>query len=137
MRPTSSPTPKPTGIQRWLKAFVNSWAGFRAAYRDEASVRQELAAIVVLTPVAIWLPVPALERLILVCSLVLVLLVEIINSAIEATVDRISLERHPLAGQAKDLGSAAVLTSLGMATLCWAVLAGPPLWHWLQTLLLG
>jgi diacylglycerol kinase (ATP) len=129
--------PKPSGLRRWLLAFKNSWAGFVVAYRGEAAVRQELWAIALLTPVAIWLPVATVERLILICSAVLVLVVELLNTAIEATVDRISLERHPLAGQAKDLGSAAVLTSLAIAMLCWAVLAGPPLWQWLRALLLG
>jgi diacylglycerol kinase (ATP) len=128
--PPTAP-PKPTGLRRLLLAFVHSWAGYRAAFASEAAVRQETAALVVLIPLAVWLPVPALERLALVCSMLLVLLIELLNTAIEATVDRISLERHPLAGQAKDLGSAAVLTSLAISVLCWMVIAGP----WLLALL--
>jgi diacylglycerol kinase (ATP) len=129
MNPPSIAPPKPTGMRRLGLAFVYSWAGFRAAYRNEASVRQELAALVVLAPLAIALPVSALERVVLIGSVMLVLLVELLNSAIEAIVDRISLERHPLAGQAKDLGSAAVLTSIGISVLCWSVIAGPLAWR--------
>ncbi len=95
-------------------------------------MRQEVATIVVAIPLALWLPVSPFERVVLVCSVVLVLLVELLNTAIEATIDRISLDRHPLSGQAKDLGSAAVLLSVGMAALCWGVVAGPVLWRMLR-----
>jgi diacylglycerol kinase (ATP) len=81
------------------------------------------------------MPVTTIERLILVLSVLHVLAVELLNSAIEATVDRISIERHPLAGQAKDMGSAAVLVSLAMAALCWVVIAAPLLGPWLAALL--
>ena len=95
-------------------------------------MRQEMLGFIVLTPVALLLPVPAVERLLLVLSMLLVLLTEFINSAIEATIDRISLERHPLSGRAKDLGSAAVAVALLMSALSWIVIAGPLLLHWLQ-----
>ena len=95
-------------------------------------MRQEMLGFVVLTPVALLLSVPVLERLLLVLSMLLVLLTEFINSAIETTIDRISLERHPLSGQAKDLGSAAVAVALLMSGLSWIVIAGPVLLRWLQ-----
>jgi len=78
-----------------------------------------------LVPVAIWLPVTPIERLILIGSLVLVLVVELLNSAIEAVVDRVGVERHALSGQAKDLGSAAVMLSLGLAGAAWLTVLWP------------
>lgn len=102
-----------------------SYAGFRHAIRHEAAIRQELALSAVLAPVSAFLHVSLIEHLLLALALLLVVLVEFLNSAIEATVDRISMERHPLAGQAKDLGSAAVLVALVMAALTWGVIVGP------------
>lgn len=102
-----------------------SWAGFRHAIRNEAAIREELVLLAVLTPVSAAMHVSAAEHLILVLTMMLVVLVEFLNSAIESTVDRISKERHPLAGQAKDLGSAAVLIALAMCALSWLVIAGP------------
>ena len=86
--------------------------------------------MVVLVPVGVLVPVSDIEHLLLMLSLMLVVLVELVNSAIEATVDRISLEHHPLAGQAKDLGSAAVLTAVLMTGLTWTVIVGPVLLRW-------
>ena len=106
-------------------------AGLRLALEREAAIRQELFACVLLIPAAVLLPVPAVERLLLVLSMLLVLLTEFINSAIEATIDRISLDRHPLSGLAKDLGSAAVAVALLMSALCWIVIAGPVAMRWL------
>jgi diacylglycerol kinase (ATP) len=129
----SDPVPKgPRGLAHFRAAFGYSVAGFRHALRHEASVRQELAVLAVLVPLALLLPVPGLDRLVLVCSMGLVLVVELLNSALEAAVDRISLERHPLAGRAKDFGSAAVFTSIALSTLCWAVIGGPVLWQWVS-----
>jgi diacylglycerol kinase len=91
----------------------------------EAAIRQELFACAVLIPAAVLLPVPAVERLLIILSMLLVVLTEFLNSAIEAAIDRISLDRHPLSGQAKDLGSAAVAVALLMSALCWIVIAGP------------
>jgi diacylglycerol kinase (ATP) len=108
-----------------ISALHNSWAGIRHAARHEAAIRQELVGLVILTPVSILLPVSALEHLILILSLLLVLLVEFLNSAIETTVDRISLEHHPLAGRAKDLGSAAVLIAVVMWGVSWLIITGP------------
>jgi diacylglycerol kinase (ATP) len=96
-----------------------------AAWRDEAAFRQELAACALLVPLALWLPVAPLERVALIGSLVLVLVVELLNSAIEAAVDRVGVERHALAKKAKDLGSAAVMLSLTFAAITWAVLLWP------------
>jgi diacylglycerol kinase (ATP) len=115
---------------RLVAAMRNSVAGFRHAVATESAVREELVAIASLGPVAVWVPVSRIEHLLLLLSLLLVLLLELVNSAIEATVDRISLERHPLAGHAKDLGSAAVLTALLMTGLTWTVIVGPVVMRW-------
>lgn len=115
------------GLSHFRAALGYSMAGFRHALRHEEAVRQELLTFAVLVPVAAELPVPAVERLVLVLSMGLVLVVELLNSALEAAVDRISLERHPLAGRAKDLGSAAVFTAIGLSALSWVVIAGPVL----------
>ena len=120
-----------TGLRRLVNASRNSLAGLRHALAHEAAMRQEIVGFIVLTPVALLLPVPAVERLLLVLSMLLVLLTEFVNSAIEATIDRISLERHPLSGRAKDLGSAAVAVALLMSALSWIVIAGPVLLGWL------
>jgi diacylglycerol kinase (ATP) len=112
-------------IDRLVGAFGYSWAGFRHAVLKEAAIRDELIVIAILTPVSLALDISGVERLILMLSMMLVLLVEFINSAIETTVDRISTEQHPLAGRAKDLGSAAVLIALMMSALSWVVIAGP------------
>ena len=120
-----------TGLRRLVNACGYSMAGLRHAMAREAAIRQELLACVVLIPVAVLLPVPAVERLLIILSMLLVVLTEFLNSAIEAAIDRISLDRHPLSGQAKDLGSAAVATALLMSALCWIVIAGPVAVHWL------
>jgi diacylglycerol kinase (ATP) len=89
-----------------------------------------LFACGLLVPLATLLPVSRLERLLLVLSMLLVVLAELFNSAIEAAIDRISFDRHPLSGRAKDLGSAAVAVALLMSALCWLVIAGPVLLQW-------
>ncbi|MBL8438924.1 MAG: diacylglycerol kinase [Zoogloeaceae bacterium] len=104
---------------RVWRAFTYSLDGLRAAITHEAAFRQELALVLVLVPVGLWLGHDTLERVLLVGSLFQVLVVEIINSAIEAVVDRVSLDRHDLSKRAKDLGSAAVLISLGLALWVW------------------
>ena len=121
------------GPARLAGALRYSIAGFRHASRHEAAFQQEVLVTLLLVPAAVLLPVPTLDRLILVLSMLLVIVVELLNSAIEATVDRISAERHPLAGQAKDMGSAAVLLALLMSALCWVVIAGPVVAAWLAT----
>ncbi len=115
--------PGNTGIRRIVNATRYSANGLRAAWQNEAAFRQELVLALLLVPIAIWLGQTAFERLLLICSCLLVLLVELINSAIEATVDRIGSEQHELSGRAKDLGSAAVLVSLVIVVLTWATVA--------------
>jgi diacylglycerol kinase (ATP) len=100
-------------------------AGLAAAWRHEVPFRLEVLGIAVLGPAAFWVGETAVERALLVGSLLLVLVVELVNSALEATLDRISLEDHPLIGRAKDIGSAAVFVALVNAALVWLlVLAG-------------
>ncbi|MBZ2209114.1 diacylglycerol kinase [Massilia soli] len=109
------------GFRRIIAAFVNSIDGFRAAWGNEYAFRQEVIVVLIATVVALMLPISAFQKVFLISVLLLVLLVEIINSAIEAVVDRISLERHPLSKRAKDLGSAAVALSIMIAALAWIV----------------
>ncbi len=111
------------GLRRIWDAAGYSAAGFSAAWRGEEAFRQEVLAGLVLVPAALWLGQTELERLLLVSTWVLVMIVEILNTAVEATVDRISDENHPLSGQAKDLGSAAVFLSLVLAALVWGTVA--------------
>ena len=112
---------KPSGMTRLFKAFGNSMKGFIGAYQHEAAFRQELALSVVLLPLGLYLGHTGVERALLVGSVLLVVLIEIVNSSIEAVVDRIGLERHELSGLAKDLGSAAVFLSLVMVAITWAL----------------
>ncbi|MDY0074204.1 MAG: diacylglycerol kinase [Thauera sp.] len=112
------------GRSGWLRlwnALQYSRAGLRASWQNEAAFRQEVCLALVLIPLALWWGGSGIERALLVASVVLVLIVELINSALEAVVDRISLEQHPLAGRAKDIGSAAVLLALLNAVLVWAL----------------
>ena len=125
------------GPARLAGALRYSIAGFRHATRHEAAFQQELLVSLLLLPAAVLLPVPTLDRLILVLSMMLVIVVELLNSAIEATVDRISSERHPLAGQAKDMGSAAVFLTVVMSVVCWIVIAGPVVVAWFAAALRG
>lgn len=110
-----------TGLRRLINACGYSIDGLRAAYRLEDAFRQEVALAAVLIPAALLLPVAATGRALLLASVFLVLIVELLNSAIEATVDRISLDNHELAKVAKDIGSAAVMLSLACMTTVWIV----------------
>ena len=112
-------SPKPTGFTRVFRAFGLSMRGLTGAYREEAAFRQELALAVVVIPLGLWLGRTGIERALLIAPMFLVLIVELLNSAIEATVDRIGLERHKLSGLAKDIGSAAVLMSLTLLAVVW------------------
>jgi diacylglycerol kinase (ATP) len=118
-----------SGVKRVFAAFSYSMQGFRAAWMNEHAFRQELLVAVPAGVLALFLPLPAISRLALIAALVLVLIVELINSAIEAVVDRISFERHPLAKNAKDIGSAAVFLALCLAGATWAVILWPLLMH--------
>lgn len=116
-----SPYKGKTGLRRLLNAFGYSMAGFKAAYQHEEAFRQEVLLAIVLIPLAFFLSGYGIERALLVGSVLLVLLVELLNSAIEATVDRVSLEHHRLAKRAKDIGSAAVLLSLVNLAVVWGL----------------
>lgn len=116
-----SPYKGKTGLRRLCNAFGYSLAGFRAAYKHEDAFRQEALLAVILVPLALWLPVNLLGRALMIGSVLLVIIVELLNSAIEATVDRISLDSHDLAKRAKDIGSAAVLVSLVNAIVIWGL----------------
>ncbi|HEY6483167.1 MAG TPA: diacylglycerol kinase [Steroidobacteraceae bacterium] len=109
---------KPHGL-RILRALRASWRGLRGAFREEAAFRQELAFAAIVIPLGLWLGHSGVERALLVGTVLLTLIVELINSAIEATVDRIGFERHVLAGLAKDIGSAAVLVALMLCGIVW------------------
>ena len=98
-----------TGFTRIIKAAGYSWKGLRAAWINEAAFRQEGVAVLLAVVIACWLDVDAITRVLLISSVMLVMIVEILNSAIEAVVDRIGSEYHELSGRAKDMGSAAVL----------------------------
>ena len=110
---------KNTGIKRIFMAGVYSIQGIRAALQNEAAFRQEMILAVIAIPLAIWLDVSAVERMMLISVTVLVLIVELLNSAIEAVVDRFGGEIHELSGRAKDMGSAAVLLALLLAVYVW------------------
>jgi diacylglycerol kinase (ATP) len=120
-RRMESPHKGKRGLRRIAGAARNSFRGFQEALRHEDAFRQELALAVVLVPWALWLEVTGFERALLIASVLFVLVVELLNSAIEATVDRISFDDHRLAKRAKDIGSAAVMLSLVMASLVWAL----------------
>jgi diacylglycerol kinase (ATP) len=110
-----------SGLKRIFSAFFYSMDGLRSAWRHEHAFRQELVLFIVATAVALALRISAFEKLVLIAVMVLILIVELINSAIEAVVDRISLERHPLSKNAKDFGSAAVLLACLLAAATWGV----------------
>jgi diacylglycerol kinase (ATP) len=108
-----------TGITRIIHAAGYSWLGFKAAYRNEAAFRQELWLGIVLVPAGIYLGETVLDKAILVSSILFVLVVELLNSAIESIVDRIGNEPHELSGRAKDMGSSAVFLSITITIIIW------------------
>ncbi len=108
-----------TGLTRIINAAGYSWLGLKAAYLNEAAFRQELLLVIALTPVAIIYGPSYADKAILIASLVFILLIEILNSAVEAVVDRFGDEIHPLSGRAKDMGSAAVLLAFIITGLIW------------------
>ena len=112
---------KPTGLTRLLNAFGNTYRGLVGAWREEAAFRQECALAVVLVPLGFWLADNGIERVLLVGPVIFVLVVELLNSAIEAAIDRIGEERHALSGLAKDMGSAAVFGSFLLLAFSWAM----------------
>jgi diacylglycerol kinase (ATP) len=110
------------GWERVVRATVFSWQGLKAVFRHEAAFRQELFLLVMMTPVALWLGETGVERALLVGCLVFVLIVELLNSAVEAAIDRLGTEHHELSGRAKDMGSAAVMLSLTNAGIIWTLI---------------
>ncbi len=108
-----------TGLRRLINAAGYSWAGLRAAWVHEAAFRQEALAGLVMIPAAVLLPLPLVEKLLLIGTVVLVLIVEVLNSALEAAIDRDSLEINALGKRAKDLGSAAVMLALLLCLGTW------------------
>lgn len=114
--------PRARGFRRVFYATGYSCKGLKAAFKNEAAIRQELVLLMVAIIILCFLDLPLLERLVMFASVVLVLVVELINSAIETVVDRISLEHNELSGRAKDIGSAAVLVSLLLSGVIWGSL---------------
>lgn len=115
--------PGNTGIRRIFRATLYSALGLSSAWKNEAAFRQELLLVVVLLPVAVWLGQTGLERAVLIGCLFIVLIVELLNSAIEAAIDRHGHELHELSGRAKDMGSAAVFMSLLLLAVVWGLIA--------------
>ena len=120
-----SPFKGRTGISRIYHAFLNSLAGLSEAWRYESAFRQEVVLVGVLLPLAAVVPVTPGERALLVATALLVIVVELLNSGVEAAIDRIGLDRHDLSKRAKDFGSAAVLVTLIMLGLVWGVVLAP------------
>ena len=113
--------PNGTGLTRIIRALSCSIAGFRSAFKHEAAFRQELALFIVLTPLGYWFGDNGIERALLIGTLFIVLITELLNPAVEAAIDRISDELHPLSRRAKDIGSAAVFISLTTVVIVWAL----------------
>ncbi len=116
---------KARGLQRIFNAFGYSLAGFKACFEHEEAFRQELFVLLPLLPLGMWLGGDGVERALLLGSLLIVPIVELLNSAIEAIVDRVGTERHELAGRAKDIASAAVFLSIVFAVLVWGLVLLP------------
>ena len=114
--------PDKRGLPRLVDAFGYSMKGFAAAWRYEESFRQEVMLVVLLLPFTFWLASTPIELILLISSLFGVLIAELINSAIEAVVDRTGLELHELSGRAKDIGSAMVFLSILLAALIWGII---------------
>ena len=113
------------GFARAVHAAKNSWCGLVYAFQEESAFRQELTLIALLTPAAVLLPISLLEKSLLISSLILVLVIELLNSSVEAAIDRISFEHHDLSKRAKDFGSAAVMLALLIALLIWLAICIP------------
>ena len=110
---------KRTGHARLARAFGSTWRGFAAAWREEEAFRQECVLALIVVPLGLWLGETGVERALLVGPMFVVLAVELVNSAVEATVDRIGVDRHPLSGIAKELGSAAVFVAFLLLAVNW------------------
>lgn len=117
----ASPHKGKTGLRRVWNALFYSVEGFKAAYRHEDAFRQECLLAIILIPLACFMPAGGVGKALMIASILLVLIVELLNSAVEAAVDRISLENHQLAKRAKDIGSAAVFVSLANVAVVWGL----------------
>lgn len=116
------------GLQRWINATRYSWQGLRSAVKHEEAFRQETIALFIGLPAALWIATTLWQAAILIASLLLIMVVEMINSALEALVDRVSTDFHELSGRTKDMGSAAVLLTIFIAMVVW----GAAIWgKWL------
>ena len=113
------------GLTRAWHAAKNSWCGVVYAFKEESAFRQELTLLIICTPIALFLNVSILEKVALICSIIMVLVVELLNSSVEAAIDRISFEHHDLSKRAKDFGSAAVMLALLVAVLLWSAVCAP------------
>ncbi|CAG4916058.1 diacylglycerol kinase [Paraburkholderia gardini] len=120
------------GLTRAWHAMKNSLAGFQVAIREESAFRQELTLAAILLPIGLIVPVEPVARVLLLGSVLLVLIVELLNSSVEAAIDRISLERHELSRRAKDLGSAAVMVALVMCLMTWGLVLTPLVVRWID-----
>jgi diacylglycerol kinase (ATP) len=117
-----SPFKGKTGLRRLMNAFGYSVEGFKAAFKHEDAFRQEVFLAIVLIPLALYLEHEALHRILMIGSILLVFIVELLNSAVEAVVDRVSIELHALAKRAKDIGSAAVFVALTNVVMTWGLI---------------
>ncbi len=117
-----SPYKGTSGTQRIFNATRYSLAGFKTAFQNEAAFRQILLINLILIPLSFWMPVSPAEQALMVAVCLLALIIELINSAIEAVVDRISMERHELSKNAKDMGSAAQFVALSLIALTWSII---------------
>ena len=113
---------KTAGLTRIIKAYGYSRAGIMSAWKHEAAFRQECFALAVLSPSALFLGQNGIERAALISSLMVVIVTELLNSALETVVDRMGVDYHPMSGRAKDMGSAAVLVSIALAAMVWALI---------------
>ena len=113
------------GLTRAWHAAKNSWCGLVYAFLEESAFRQELTLFAISAPIAFFLPITYLEKALLISSLIMVLVVELLNSSVEAAIDRISFEHHDLSKRAKDFGSAAVMLALLIAVLMWSAVCIP------------
>ncbi|MFZ3039142.1 MAG: diacylglycerol kinase [Polynucleobacter sp.] len=118
------------GITRAWHAAKNSWCGIVYAFKEESAFRQELTLFILLTPIALLLPISPLEKCALITSLLMILVVELLNSSVEAAIDRISFDHHDLSKRAKDFGSAAVMLALLIAALLWITICTPIIVNW-------
>ena len=124
---TENPFKGRTGIIRIFYALINSCVGLADAWRHESAFRQEVLVAAILVPAAFWVPVTAAERALLIATVVLVLVVELLNTGVEVAIDRISFEHNSLSKRAKDIGSAAVFVAILLMAVVWGLIAGPHL----------